>query len=206
MSLTATPVTATDLQNLQKGILRHTNPTEAAAEAALINAGATTVAAYETSLMAQAQAFTVDAEAVLEVFTGQTGTSAELDNLVNNFLPAQNAYAIAHGFNTTVFDAESLGLGLSAGTAFATNFGPANAALPNTVAGDALAAGSIANAVFGSCQYAKPGRRCHSMDCELEGALHPVRSAGQRPSDRRPDRSRSPRCCGWRRDWYCDRE
>ena len=53
MSLSALPVTVADLQNLELGILCTTTGGKAA-EAALINSGATTVQAYATSLLAQA--------------------------------------------------------------------------------------------------------------------------------------------------------
>jgi hypothetical protein len=51
----------------------------------------------------------------------------ELTKLSMQFLPAQVAYAVAHGFDPTVYAAEALGLGLVGGNgtsnAFATNVG-----------------------------------------------------------------------------------
>jgi len=52
MSLTAAPVSQTDILNLQAGIQAFTNAAEATAEVALINAGTDTVAAYATRLEA----------------------------------------------------------------------------------------------------------------------------------------------------------
>ena len=50
MSLTATPVSMTDILNLQAGIEGFTNAAEATAEVALINAGTDTVQGYATKL------------------------------------------------------------------------------------------------------------------------------------------------------------
>jgi hypothetical protein len=83
--------------------------------------------------------------------------------LATQFLPAQIAFATQHGFNPLVFASEVLGLAFAfgnenGGTAFATNFGPSNAAMPATTAGDAAFAAAAASTIFGSVATANtPG-------------------------------------------------
>lgn len=157
MSLTALPVTSTDLQNLEMGIVRVKNPTEAAAEAILINAGATTVAAYTAQLDAQMTAYTQVIEGVIQTMDGVTGTSAQLGGPMLTQAFAQVTRAIALGLNPVVLSAEAAGLawatsGGAGGVAdpvFSANFGPANVGMPNTAVGDQAASVAIVNAVFG---------------------------------------------------------
>ncbi len=91
------------------------------------------------------------------------GSAAEITKLVTEFLPAQVANAINNGFNPQVYACESLGLAFAfgnenGGMAFATNFGPSNAAMPATTAGDAAFAAAAASAIFGSAATANtPG-------------------------------------------------
>jgi hypothetical protein len=73
------------------------------------------------------------------------------------------ANAILNGFNPQVYACEALGLVFAfgdenGGMAFATNFGPSNAAMPATTAGDAAFAAAAASAIFGSAATANtPG-------------------------------------------------
>src|SRR5262249_431819 len=78
-----------------------------------------------------------------------------ITKLVTQFLPAQVANAIQYGYNPQVYAAETLGLVFASGnengsTGFANAFGPANASMPNSAAGDASFAAAAANAIFGS--------------------------------------------------------
>jgi hypothetical protein len=83
------------------------------------------------------------------------GSATEITLLATQFLPAQIANAIAHGFNPLVYATEALGLVFAFGneassTAFSNNFGPSNAAMPDTTAGDAAFAAAASVAMFGS--------------------------------------------------------
>ena len=90
----------------------------------------------------RADQYQISAIAVQASMYGSVGTSAKVDMLVNQFLRSQAANAIEFGLNPLVYNSEALGLAFafSNGTgskAFANNFGPTNASLPNTTAGDA---------------------------------------------------------------------
>jgi hypothetical protein len=138
MSLTATPVSMTDILNLQAGIEGFTNAAEATAEVAVINAGTDTVAAYATRLEA---ANTANSEAVMATVSlmeggtptagkllSPTSTANEFQHLIVDYLPAQQAFAVANGLNITLYNAEVIGLGIGAGgdgtqNNFLKNFG-----------------------------------------------------------------------------------
>jgi hypothetical protein len=82
------------------------------------------------------------------------GTSAEITKLVTEFLPAQVAHAILHGYHSLVYASEALGLVFAfgdenGGTAFANQFGPSSV-MPNSTAGDAAFAVAAASSIFGS--------------------------------------------------------
>ena len=86
---------------------------------------------------------------------GAVGTSAEVTNLVTQFLPAQVNVAMQYGFNPTVYASEAMGLAFAfqdenGGTGFANNYGPSNGMMPNTAGGDAAFAAAASNAVFGT--------------------------------------------------------
>jgi hypothetical protein len=85
--------------------------------------------------------------------------SAEITKLETQFLPAQVANAIEHGFNPQVYACEALGLAFAFGnengsTAFANAFGPANNSMPNSIAGDAAFAAAAAQTIFGAASTA----------------------------------------------------
>ena len=131
MSLTALPVTVTDLTQLQQGIQFFTNTAEATAEAALINAntpGGPTVYSYAAQLLSSnislSQVAMADS-ALMEgatIAVGNATTPNTLTLFSTVFLPGQVTNAIAHGFVPTVYAAEALGLALGGNTAFNTNF------------------------------------------------------------------------------------
>src|SRR6266851_9024493 len=129
MSLYALPVSVSDLTRLQLGIEFFTNTTEATTEAGQItNPPATpTVYSYAVSLLANNISLSQVAMAVDSLMFGVTDNVAELTKLATQFLPAQVANAVAHGFNPTVYAAEALGLALAGGNGtsnnFATDFG-----------------------------------------------------------------------------------
>src|SRR5215831_13137566 len=151
MSLTAKPVSASDIESLQEAILRVTDPITAAAEAALINAGATTVQAFADALLASSARAAEVTVGVISSFNNVTPTDAKLDLFVKVFAPPQIAVAVAHGFNQVVFVAE--GIGLAFGTSNATalaNWSGANPAMPNTVAGDAVFVAQASAAIYGA--------------------------------------------------------
>jgi hypothetical protein len=88
--------------------------------------------------------------------------------LAAQFLPAQVANAIQNGLNPLVYASEVLGLVFAfgnenGGMAFATNFGPANAAMPATPAGDAAFAAAAASAIFGSAATANTPGAIHNF-------------------------------------------
>jgi hypothetical protein len=86
-------------------------------------------------------------------------SAAEITSLVTNFLPAQVQNAMVNGYNPQIYACEALGLVFAFGnetgsTAFANNYGPSNAAMPNTTAGDAAFAAAAASLIFGSAETA----------------------------------------------------
>jgi hypothetical protein len=83
------------------------------------------------------------------------GSSAEVASLMANFLPAQETNAANYGLNPLVYGCEALGLAFAFGnengsTTFAANFGPSNASMPNTTAGDAAFAAAASTTIFES--------------------------------------------------------
>ena len=99
------------------------------------------------------------AVAVEATMYNATGTAAEINSLTANFLPAQIANAAQWGLNPTVYASEALGLVFAFGnetgnTAFASNFGPSNSAMPNSTAGDAAFAAAASSTIFGSASTA----------------------------------------------------
>jgi len=122
-----------------------------------INAGTSSVSQFVNSLFPQIADTTIPAVAVEASMYGVTGASAEITSLVTNFLPAQVADAIANGYNPQIYACETLGLVFAFGnetgsTAFANNYGPSNAAMPNTTAGNASFAAAVASLIFGSAE------------------------------------------------------
>jgi hypothetical protein len=90
---------------------------------------------------------------------GAVGSSAVITSLVTNFLPGQLAYANQVGLDPGVFACLETALVFAfsnetGATTFANNFGPSNAAMPATAAGDAAFAAAATNAIFGSAQTA----------------------------------------------------
>ena len=123
------PTTVSNLEAIQEGIEFYTDPNEATAAAAVINAGdpSYNVFTYAQQLLENNLSLSQVAMGVDSLMFGQTDTIAELTNLSTQFLPAQVAYAQANGFNPTVYAAEALGLSLAGGNgtseAFATSYG-----------------------------------------------------------------------------------
>ena len=91
-----------------------------AAVAAAINApGSTsTVFTYAASLLNANLSFSQVAMATTALMLGATASTATLDNISTNFLPAQVQNAINNGFNPTVYAAEATGLALGGEAAF----------------------------------------------------------------------------------------
>ena len=120
-----------------------------------IEAGTQTEAQYLSGLLSQASSTTIPAVAVEATMYGALGTAAEVTSLVTQFLPGQVAFAMQHGFNPEVYASEAMGLAFAfsdetGGTAFADAYGPSNAAMQNTKAGDIAFATAAATAIFGS--------------------------------------------------------
>jgi hypothetical protein len=128
-SLYALPITVGDLTTLQLGIEAFTNVTEATSVAAAIDAvpAGQTVASYADLLILNNLPLSQVAMAVDALMFGAVDKVAEFTKLSTGFLPPQLSNAAQFGFNTTVYDAEALGLALAGGNgtsnAFATNFG-----------------------------------------------------------------------------------
>ena len=120
-----------------------------------IEAGTQTEAQYLSGLLSQASSTTIPAVAVEATMYGALGTAAEVTSLVTQFLPGQVAFAMQHGFDPEVYASEAMGLAFAfsdetGGTAFADAYGPSNAAMQNTKAGDIAFATAAATAIFGS--------------------------------------------------------
>jgi hypothetical protein len=136
---------------------------QATTQANAINAGTTTETQNVNGLLAQVASTAIPAVAVEGSQYGAVGTSAEVTSLTTQFLPPQVANAIQSGLIAQVYACEALGLVFAfanetGGTAFASNFGPANAAMPATPAGDAAFAAAAASAIFGAAATANtPG-------------------------------------------------
>jgi len=149
-------VTSAMIQAANLGILRIADTAvDASAVAASINSGQLTFSNYVDQLIGQAHSTTIPAVAVEASMYGATGTSATITNLTTNFLPAQVANAISHGFNPQVYASEALGLTFAFGNetgnkAFANNFGPSNNVMPNTAVGDAAFAAAACSTFFGA--------------------------------------------------------
>ena len=135
-------VSATTVQNDYIGIVRSSLPQDQATTVAnAINSGAQTEFQYVNSLLSQVANTTFPAVAVEASMYGAVGTSAEVTALATQFLPAQVENATKYGFNPLVYATEALGLVFAfnnetGSTAFATGYGPSNATMPNSTAGD----------------------------------------------------------------------
>jgi hypothetical protein len=151
---------AQTIQNDSFGITRVTLPSDQASVVAnAINALTQTETQYVNGLLSQVSDTTIPAVAVEGSMYGAVGTSAEVTLLATQFLPGQVSTAIANGFNPQVYASEALGLAFAfgnetGGMAFANSFGPSNAAMPNTPAGDLAFAAAASVAVFGSASTA----------------------------------------------------
>src|SRR5260370_25860052 len=110
MSLYILPASINDLTQLQLGIEFFTNVTEVTNGAALINSAQDSVFSYANRLLANNISLSQVAMAVDSLMFGVSDNVAELTKLATQFLPAQVANAVAHGYNPTVYAAEALGL------------------------------------------------------------------------------------------------
>ena len=148
-------VSATTVQNDYIGIVRSSLPQDQATTVAnAINSGAQTEFQYVNSLLSQVANTTFPAVAVEASMYGAVGTSAEVTALATQFLPAQVENATKYGFNPLVYATEALGLVFAfnnetGSTAFATGYGPSNATMPNSTAGDSAFAAAASNGIFG---------------------------------------------------------
>jgi hypothetical protein len=164
VQVTVAAVGATTLQGDYLAITRAALPLDQATTIAnAISAGTQTEAQYINSLLSQVASTTIPAVAVEGSMYGAVGSSAEITMLATQFLPAQVALAALHGLNQVAYASEALGLAFAfgnenGGTGFANQFGPSNASMPNTTAGDAAFAAAAASAIFGSAAMANtPG-------------------------------------------------
>ena len=149
-------ISTADVQKFYLEINRTPISADAAGStAALINSGTKTEGQVLADLISLVTTTTIPAIAVEATMYGEVGSSAEVDLLVQQFIPSQEANAIKFGFNPVVYISEALGLAFAFGnetgsTAFNANFGPANSLLPNTAGGDALFPSAAVNAIFGA--------------------------------------------------------
>jgi hypothetical protein len=140
----------------------------------LINTGAYTDAAYVNSLLTQVADTTIPVVAVEGSMYGAVGSSTAITNLVTNFLPGQIAYANQVGLDPEVFACLETALVFAfanegGNTAFANNYGPSNATMPATAAGDAAFAAAATNSIFGSAQTANTANALLGYVNFLEG-------------------------------------
>jgi hypothetical protein len=149
-------VSATTVQNDYIGIVRSALPLDQATTVAnAINSAAQTEFQYVNSLLSQVANTTIPAVAVEASMYGAVGTSVEVTALATQFLPAQVANATKYGFNPLVYATEALGLVFAfnnetGSTAFVTGYGPSNATMPNSTAGDSAFAAAASNSIFGA--------------------------------------------------------
>jgi hypothetical protein len=132
---------------------------QATAELNAITAGTITEKLYVDTLLNHAFDTTIPTAAVEGSMYSAVGSSDEITKLVTQFLPAQIANATQNGLNPQVYACEALGLVFAfgdenGGQGFATSFGPANATMPGTHAGDVGFAAAASNAIFGSAANA----------------------------------------------------
>jgi hypothetical protein len=135
MSLTALPVTTSDLTTLQLGVQFFSNSTQAASEVTSINTpgSGASVFTYAASLITSNISLSQVAMAVGAIAesgtlaVGAAGTANTLTHFTMDFLPAQIAFAASQGLNQTVYAAEALGEALStsasSSAAFAADWG-----------------------------------------------------------------------------------
>jgi hypothetical protein len=160
LTVNSDPIQIASLQNDFLGITRTSlSLADATTEANAINAGTTTETAYVNSLLTQVADTTIPVVAVEGSMYGAVGSSVVITNLVTNFLPGQIAYATQVGLDPVVFACLETSLVFafaneSGNTSFANNYGPSNAAMPATAAGDSAFAAAATNAIFGSAQTA----------------------------------------------------
>ena len=149
-------ITATTIQNDYLGIARLAlGLDQATTVVTAINSGTQTEFQYINSILSHVANTSVPAVTVEGSMYGAVGTSAEITLLATQFLPAQVANAITYGLNPLVYATEALGLVFAfnnenGSTGFANTFGPPNAGMPNSAAGDAAFAAAASNAIFGS--------------------------------------------------------
>ena len=158
-NLTLTLSTLSSLAAIQDAHLAIIRTSLAADEAtnilSAIEAGTQTEAQFLNGLLSQASSTTIPAVAVEATMYGALGTAAEVTSLVTQFLPDQVVFAMQHGFDPEVYASEAMGLAFAfsdetGGTAFADAYGPSNAAMQNSKAGDLAFATAAATAIFGS--------------------------------------------------------
>jgi hypothetical protein len=151
-------ITAAIIQNDYFGITRTAlSLDQATTEANAIFALTQTEIQYVNGLLSQVADTTIPVVAVEASMYGAVGSSAVITSLVTNFLPGQLAYANQVGLDPEVFACLETALVFAfhneaGATTFANNFGPSNAAMPATAAGDAAFAAAAATAIFGSAQ------------------------------------------------------
>lgn len=176
-------IAATTIQNDYLAITRTALPLDQATTLAnAISAGTQTETQYVSGLLSQVADTSIPAVAVEGSMYGAVGTSAEITKLATQFLPAQVAFAMEHGFNPQIFATQALGSAFAFGnetgsTAFANNFGPSNAVMPNSATGNA-AFSVAAAAIFGSAETAHTANVVLGLKC---GAGGPARRARGRP-------------------------
>lgn len=121
ISLTALPVTQAEILTLQQKVSVRQNASEATSRAADINAGTNTVKGYACELLTNNTPLAQVAMCVRSIMIS-TPPIAEFENIVKNFLPNQVAWAVAYGYNPTVYAAEAYGLALSSNGVFQSNY------------------------------------------------------------------------------------
>jgi hypothetical protein len=170
----AAPLTVS-IQNDYLAVTRTALPLDQATTIAdAINGGTQTETQYINSLLSQVADTTIPVVAVEASMYGAVGSSTVITNLVTNFLPGQIAYANQAGLDPQVFACLETALVFAfaneaGATTFADNYGPSNAAMPATTAGDAAFAAAATNAIFGSAQTANTANALLGYVNFLEG-------------------------------------
>ena len=177
-------ISTADVQKFYLEINRTPISADAAGStAALINSGTKTEGQVLADLISLVTTTTIPAIAVEASMYGEVGSSAEVDLLVQQFIPSQEANAIKFGFNPVVYISEALGLAFAFGnetgsTAFNANFGPVKFLRCQTrrVAMRCFSSAAV-NAIFGAAATPNLTAATAGLGRQLEGVLYGTWSA-----------------------------
>src|SRR5262245_18654518 len=125
MSLTALPVTSSDITTLQQGLTFTTNAAQAQSAATAINAPGSATSVFTTAATLLGPLSSPSLSQILmgnfAVMTGATDTVAHMTGILP-FLQSQQSFGASKGFDGFVFASEAYGSALSTNAAFNAAF------------------------------------------------------------------------------------